>query len=125
MSSKTTPAIFNIASRELLNAERVWEAFVTGSEVDLQRLPSTVRDSWLRSREKRIDAYLTAAPFEHLPSTINELHQIAPWLTAAEPVFTLLRSLFSAPHHLLLLVDETGRIYFRTAAAERSREPRN
>ena len=40
MGSKTTPAIFNIASRELLNTERVWEAFVTGSEVDLRRLPS-------------------------------------------------------------------------------------
>ena len=110
MSSKTTPAIFNIASRELLNTERVWEAFVTGSEVDLRRIPMTVRDSWIRSREKRIDPFLTAAPFEHLPATIGELHQMAPWLTAAEPVFTLLQSLFNAPHHLLLLVDETGRI---------------
>jgi len=110
MGSKTTPAIFNIASRELLNTERVWEAFVTGSEVDLQRIPLTVRDSWIRSRQKGIDPLLTAAPFEHLPATMDELHEKAPWLTAAEPVFTLLQSLFSAPHHLLLLVDETGRI---------------
>lgn len=110
MGSKTTPAIFNIASRELLNSERTWEAFVTGSEVDLRRIPLTVRDSWVRSREKGINPFLPAAPFEHLPATIDELHQLAPWLTAAEPVFTLLQSLFSAPHHLLLLVDETGRI---------------
>jgi transcriptional regulator of acetoin/glycerol metabolism len=110
MGSKTTPAIFNIASRELLNTERVWEAFVTGSEVDLRRIPVTVRDSWIRSRENGIDPFLTAAPFEHLPATVGELHQMAPWLTAAEPVFTLLQSLFNAPHHLLLLVDETGRI---------------
>jgi len=110
MSSKTTPAIFNIASRELLNTERAWEAFVTGSEVDLRRIPLTVRDSWIRSREKRIDPLLPAAPFEHLPAAIGELRQMSPWLTAADPVFTLLQSLFNAPHHLLLLVDETGRI---------------
>src|SRR6516164_6720966 len=110
MGSKTTLAIFNIGSRELLNTERVWEAFVTGSEVDLRRIPLTVRDSWIRSRQKGIDPLLTAAPFEHLPATTDDLHQMAPWLTAAEPVFTLLQSLFNAPHHLLLLVNENGRI---------------
>jgi transcriptional regulator of acetoin/glycerol metabolism len=109
MDPRNSPAIFRATSGRLLSNERVWENFVSGGQPDVRRVPQVVIESWIRSRALGVNPALVRAPFEDLPDH-GELIQRVPWLTAAEPVFRLLQSVFSEPHQLLLLGDASGLI---------------
>jgi len=97
-------------SQEMRNIAQQWERFVSGQAADLSILPSTVRDAWIRSKEKGIDPALARAPHDELPPDPEMFHEEIRWISCAEPVLSFLRAIFTEPHQLLLLGDHQGRI---------------
>ena len=89
---------------------RLWEQFVSGSEVDLRHLPPIIREAWIRSRNAGIDPALPCASLEEISDRLEVTLDKLNWRACAENVFSLLCGFFTESHQFLYLVDHRGRL---------------
>lgn len=108
-----------------LRHRKVWERFVSGTETDLLVLPSSIRDSWRRSRRRGNDPRLMRAPSAavvHEPRLGNDPDDaLRHWSEHAEAACRFVRAALSFPHQLLLLSDRNGRLAAVEAGAKARR----
>jgi len=99
-------------SPEMRHLAHKWEGFVAGKDIDLSDVPVITREAWLRAKQAGIDPATPHAPLGEMPTDPAQLQEEFPWLSCAEPVFALLRSMLTEPHQLLGLTDHHCRILF-------------
>jgi hypothetical protein len=83
---------------------------VSGTEVDLHRLPAIIREAWIRSRNAGIDPALPYAPLDEIHKGPEASRDELNWQTCAEGVFSLLCGFFTESHQFVFLVDDRGRL---------------
>jgi hypothetical protein len=96
----------------------LWERFVSGTEVDLHRLPAIIREAWIRSRNAGIDPALPYAPLDEIHEVPVVSREELNWQTCAEDVFSLLCGFFTESHqfHFFWWMIEDGCSRFAVAA---------